>query len=420
MAGCNPTHRVERVAGGRGPRSLVPAVGAVDAPRMPYGELSRACPEAPPAEVLRVPTYASIAGLPLVIERCELQPLVRDTTSGFTKISTVVRLSGGSHVGEGEDITWDQVDQIELLRSGGDLHWLHGERTLDGFSSLLGQVNLFPKPPIRSSARFYRRWAFESAALDLALRQNGLSLEQAVGREARPVNSVASIRLGEPPSLHELHGLLRQNPRLRLKLDVTPGWDDRFVADLAALSRVDVIDFKGAYRNLSVATEPEPALYRRVIEGLPDAWIEDPASTPKIDDLLERHQHRISWDEPIHSIADVERLPRQPRMLNVKPARFGSLRALLDTYDYCEAHGVGVYGGGMFEQGPGRGQLQYLASLFHPDAPNDIAPPEYNLQAAPMDLPRAPLAPAPTPTGFRWGTYDERRSAREPAGRARH
>jgi hypothetical protein len=61
-------------------------------------------------------------------------------------------------------------------------------------------------------------------------------------------------------------------------------------------------------------------------------------------------------------------------MLNLKPARFGSVRRLFDAYDYCTAHGIGAYGGGMFEQGPGRGQLQYLASLFHPDGPNDLAP----------------------------------------------
>ena len=67
-------------------------------------------------------------------------------------------------------------------------------------------------------------------------------------------------------------------------------------------------------------------------------------------------------------------------MLNLKPARFGTVRRLFDTYDYCAAHGIGAYGGGMFEQGPGRGQLQYLASLFHPDAPNDLAPTGYNLQ----------------------------------------
>jgi hypothetical protein len=49
--------------------------------------------------------------------------------------------------------------------------------------------------PIRDSARFYRRWAFESAALDLALRQNGLSLQDAVGRVAKPVTFVVSTRI---------------------------------------------------------------------------------------------------------------------------------------------------------------------------------------------------------------------------------
>ena len=67
----------------------------------------------------------------------------------------------------------------------------------------------------------------------------------------------------------------------------------------------------------------------------------------------------------------------------------------------------------MFEQGPGRGQLQYLASLFHPDGPNDLAPAGYNLQLPRGDLPRSPLAPQPHETGFRWGTYDARRSILE-------
>jgi hypothetical protein len=365
---------------------------------------------------LTAPTYARVCGLPLVIDRCELQPIVRDTSSGFTKVSLVVKLGGGGLTGEGEDITWDQIDQIELLRGGGDLSWLHGARTFDELSTLLELANLFPVPPIRESARFYRRWAFESAALDLALQQNGLSLEDALARRARPVNFVASVRIGDPPSLAGLHAWLAQNPGLRFKLDPTPGWDDDLVAELADLGRVDVIDLKGSYRNLTVAMAPEAGLYRRVVEGLPDAWIEDPALSPDTQALLERHRDRITWDEPIHAIADIEALAWRPRMLNIKPARFGSMRALLDTYDYCEAHGIGVYGGGMFEQGPGRGQLHYLASLFHPDTPNDIAPPEYNLQVIPPDLPHAPLAPEPHVTGFRWGTYDGRRTLREHAG----
>jgi hypothetical protein len=261
---------------------------------------------------LRASTYARVAGLPVVIDRCELQPLVRDTSSGFTKVSLVVRLFGEDEVGEGEDVTWDQVDQIELLRAGGDLSWLCGARTFDAFSELLGLANLFPVPPIRDSARFYRRWAFESAALDLALRQNDLSLQDAVGRRARPVNFVASVRIGDPPSLRGLHEWLAQNPGLRFKLDPTAGWDDDLVAELAALGSVDVIDLKGSYRNLSVAMEPEPDLYRRVIEGLPDAWIEDPAVVPGTEPLLERHRDRITWD----GAADAQ---RQARALRQRP-----------------------------------------------------------------------------------------------------
>jgi len=62
-----------------------------------------------------------------------------------------------------------------------------------------------------------------------------------------------------------------------------------------------------------------------------------------------------------------------------------------------------MYGGGQFELGPGRGHIQYLASLFHPDTPNDTAPGGYNDPSVPAGLPASPLEPQPHPTGFRWG-----------------
>jgi hypothetical protein len=62
-----------------------------------------------------------------------------------------------------------------------------------------------------------------------------------------------------------------------------------------------------------------------------------------------------------------------------------------------------MYGGGQFELGPGRGQIQYLASLFHPDGPNDTAPGGFNAPEPPPGLPTSPLAPACHDTGFRWG-----------------
>src|SRR5215218_725492 len=237
----------------------------------PRGSEMAVPPEGHPAASGTDATYSRVAELPLRIERCELLPLARDTSSGFTKISIVVRLTGDGHEGLGEDITWDQIDQIEQLRRAGDMSWLRGRRTLDEFSTLLGLADLFPVEPIRDSARRYRRWAFESAALDLALRQNGLSLQDAVGRVAKPVTFVVSTRIGDPASLTPLRALRSTDPPLRFKLDPTTTWSDEFLADLAALDCVDVVDMKGRYRN--VAMDADPVLYRRVFEALPAAWI---------------------------------------------------------------------------------------------------------------------------------------------------
>ena len=52
----------------------------------------------------------------------------------------------------------------------------------------------------------------------------------------------------------------------------------------------------------------------------------------------------------------------------------------------------------------GRGQIQYLASIFHPDTPNDVAPGGYNdpALATKPGLPSSPLEPSIDPLGFRW------------------
>ena len=99
---------------------------------------------------------------------------------------------------------------------------------------------------------------------------------------------------------------------------------------------------------------------------------------------------------------DIEGLPFTPRMVNIKPSRFGPLSELMRGYDYCEAKGIRAYGGGQFELGPGRGQIQYLASLFHPDTPNDVAPTGFHDPHPAPGLPTSPLPPTPSETGFRW------------------
>jgi L-alanine-DL-glutamate epimerase-like enolase superfamily enzyme len=347
-------------------------------------------------------TWEALAGLPLEIEGYALDPLQASVSSDFERKSTIMRLRGAGQEGLGEDVTYEAVDH-EVLQAAGPVLALSGSFTIGSFCEHLAGLDLFPQEPQREVSRLYRTWAYESAALDLALRQGATTLHEALGREPAPVRYVVSLRLGEPPTLEPLMERLWLYPGLRFKLDPTSSWDQKLIAELAATGAVDSVDFKGLYHGSIVDQPADPVLYRRVVEAFPQAWIEDPALTPETDAVLAAHRDRFSWDAPIHSIADIESLPYPPRMVNIKPSRLGGLRSLLDAYDYCAERGIGNYGGGQFELGIGRGQNQYLASLFHADAPNDVAPTGFNLPTPSPGLPSSPLAPAPAPLGFRWG-----------------
>jgi L-alanine-DL-glutamate epimerase-like enolase superfamily enzyme len=347
-------------------------------------------------------TWDRISQLRLEVESYALQRLDSPVASGFVRSCTVIELHGGGDAGIGEDVTYDAGDH-DALHAAGPVLPLAGSWTLESFSSHLASLDLFPAPPGDEVYRRYRLWGFEAAALDLALRQAARPLHEMLGRAPRAVTFVASVRLPEPPTLAPVAARLAQHPGLRFKLDPVVSWDQPLIAELARLGIVATADLKGFYSGTSVDSAADPALYRRIAEGLPDAWLEDPALNEETDPVLAAHHDRITWDAPIHSVADVLSLPFAPRMLNVKPSRFGSLRGLLDFYDHCEAHGIGVYGGGQTELGIGRGQIQYLASMFHPDTPNDVAPAAYNIEPLPAELPGSPLEPAPSATGFRWG-----------------
>jgi hypothetical protein len=351
-----------------------------------------------------VATFDALADLPLEIEGYELQRLEL-LIPDFERLSTVIQIRGGGEDGLGEDVTYDPVDHIALQDAGPILD-LTGCATLGEFCEMIGELDTFPAEPQRDVSRLYRRWAFESAALDLALRQAGVGLAEALGREARPVDFVCSMRLSpggkEPSTIETLRRKLDPYPELRFKLDPTNDWDDELIAALVETGAVDSLDLKGFYKGTVVDVETDPELYAKLIEAFPDAWFEDPDVNDETRPILEPISNRLTWDAPIHSIADIEALPWPPRMVNIKPSRVGSLRALCETYDYCAEHSIGAYGGGQWELGVGRGQIQVLAALFHPDTPNDTAPRGYNDADPPGGLPTSPLEPRLTPTGFRW------------------
>jgi L-alanine-DL-glutamate epimerase-like enolase superfamily enzyme len=350
-----------------------------------------------------VSTFDRLADLPLEVEGYELDGLRAEVSSGFERLTTVVRLRGAGAEGIGEDVVYSADDQ-RALQAAGPVHALAGRYALGEFCGLIDGLDLFPREPEHGDvSRLYRRWTFHSAALDLALRQAGTSLHAALGRDVQPLTFVVSLRLGEPPTMTPITNRLRHYPTLRFKLDATSSWTEDLIAELVATGSVDSVDFKALYRGTVVDQAPDPVLYARVVEAFPAAWLEDPdvVSADTAEVLAPVHD-RITWDAPIHSIADIEALPFPPRMVNIKPSRIGGLRKLCDTYDYCAEHAIGAYGGGQFELGPGRGQAQYLASLFHPDTPNDLAPVGFNQNDPPPGLATSPLAPAPDAVGFRW------------------
>ena len=347
-------------------------------------------------------TYERVADLPLTIDDYALEGLTRTVSSGFERVTTVIRLRGGGEEGLGEDVTYEADDQRAQQERGPVLP-LAGEWTFASFSQHLGELDTFPAgAPSFEVRRNYRRWGFESAALDLALRQAGRSLADALGRELRPVTFVVSSRMGDPPTLEPVTRRLARYPWLRFKLDGTPDWDDALIDGLIESGAVDSIDFKGAYKGTPVDVDTDPAFYRRIAEAFPQAWLEDPdLETDGAREALAPYEDRITWDAPIHSVQDILDAPVLPRTVNLKPSRFGSLEALFAGYDFCDERGMGAYGGGQYELGPGRGQIQYLASLFHADAPNDIAPSGFDALDPEPGLPESPLDPDPEPTGFR-------------------
>lgn len=321
---------------------------------------------------------SGLGALPVRVEEAGLREIARGA-----RRTVVVRLAGGGHEGFGEDVTHDAADRAAFLAA--DPSWLRGATTLAGFGAALDGWDGLAAPMGWPVVRAYRRWAVESAALDLALRQAGTGLPAALGLPAAPLRMVVSLRIDDPAPVR---GLLAARPGTGLKLDARASWTAATVGALAATGRVEVLDLKGTAPGSSVHEPGDADRYRRLVDAFGDILYEDPA--PGLEHLVPR----VAWDEPVHGAGDLDRLPGCAAV-NVKPCRVGSLAGVLGLVEACRARGVATYAGGHTEIGPGRGQARLLASLLHPDAPNDLAPLDGVLDGRP--------APPAGLTGFRWG-----------------
>jgi hypothetical protein len=319
-----------------------------------------------------------LAELEVKVDEYALQRRESSTPAGWTRVTTTVVLHGDGGAGEGEDVTYEAAMHDDVP----DDLMLAGTWSLEDFSHRLDDFEQLSEG--------FRRWAFESAALDLGLRQSELGLGAALGRDERPVRFVVSTRAAPEKWLDVA-------PGLEFKLDAETDWDRALLRGLRELDRVRVVDLKAYYRGTSVDLAPDPELYRAVVEELPDVIVEDAWLEDGLREALAGAEDRLSFDAPVHSLSDLDGLPLEPRWLNIKPSRFGTVRELLETIEACEERGIRMYGGGQYELGPGRPQIQRLASVFYPDGPNDVAPSAYNEGEPRGGLPQSPLLPPEGP-----------------------
>ncbi len=116
----------------------------------------------------------------------------------------------------------------------------------------------------------------------------------------------------------------------------------------------------------------------------------------------------------VHSVADIRVDAMATAHAESQARPFGKGTSLVRRLHYAE-HGIGAYGRRNVRAGSRTGSAPILLGWppFQPDGPNDLAPSGYNLRPVPGDRQTRRWPQAPHPAGFRWGTYDPRRTVRE-------
>jgi len=344
--------------------------------------------------------WDDLRALSLQVDGYAFERVAATQAYGFERVTTRVRLSGGGVDGLGEDVSAYDTEDNTLHVTNPSLP-LTGEWTLESFCDRLAELDQWVVAPEYDVARRWRNWAFESAALDLALSQASRALHEIVGHEPGPLRFVNSLGLGDPPAFDPIERRLDGHAGLRFKVDAVSAWTPELIDQVAATGAVEIIDFKGQYGLEYGELSDLLAMYERVIAAFPDALLEDAHDLPEVAELLAPEADRISYDAPIHTVEDLDATPLEPVAVNIKPCRVGDLRSLIAVHAETQKRGLVTYGGGMGEIDVGRGQIQLLASLFHADGPNDTAPSGYNSDTPAADLPDSPLNVRPAPTGFR-------------------
>jgi len=216
--------------------------------------------------------------------------------------------------------------------------------------------------------------AVEGAVWDLYAKQQNIPLAKALGGEKTVID--VGISLGIEPTIEQLLTKITyfvQEGYKRIKLKIKPGFD------------VDVLrEVRHQFPHISLMADANSAYTLADIDHLQqlDAFdllmIEQPLAHDDIIDhatLQAAIETPICLDESIHSLKDVRQAIDLDscKIINLKIGRVGGLTEAKRIHDYCLAHNVPVWCGGMLEAGVGRAHNIALTSLPQFLLPGDTA-----------------------------------------------
>jgi len=221
----------------------------------------------------------------------------------------------------------------------------------------------------------FARCAVEQALWELWAREKESPTWQLAGGLPEPVRCQLSIGVKNSPAelLEAVQEGIEQG-YAQIKIKIRKGWDLQ-VLEAVRESFPDVplmVDANAGY------TLNDMTLLKQ-LDSYGLEMIEQPLHHADL------HQHGllqqelstpICLDESIESLQDLDAAIalRSCQIVNIKLSRVGGLAAAREMAHCCQAHGLGVWCGGMVETGLGNAANLVAASLPEFNYPNDITP----------------------------------------------
>lgn len=216
--------------------------------------------------------------------------------------------------------------------------------------------------------------AIEGAVWDLYAKQQNIPLAKALGGEKTEIE--VGISLGIEPTIEQLLTKIAEfvtEGYKRIKLKIKPGFDIDVLREVRKTFPETLImaDANSAYTLADIN-------HLKQLDEFDLMMIEQPLAH---DDIMDHSKLQafiktpICLDESIHSLTDVRQAIEMNscKIINLKIGRVGGLTEAKRIHDYCLAHDVAVWCGGMLEAGVGRAHNIALTSLPQFLLPGDTA-----------------------------------------------